>query len=195
MYRKDKRTVRNKSSTKHISHETLLQLLKIGTVLTVAIVAPKSLRLLKSLLKKEETWNDYYSSSLDRGINRLWRKGFVEVNESNSGYEVKITNKGKTEVLKYDLNEMIIPKPRSWDGKWRMVIFDIPAGEKVRHLFRKQLKMLGLYQIQESVYVYPYPCEKEIIFLREVYAIPHDVKLAKIDRLENDAELRRYFSL
>ena len=149
----------------------------------------------KSQRKEDDQWNDYYPSSLERSVIRLWRKGYVEIKEAESGYQVLITGKGKTLILKYDLNAMHISKPNRWDGKWRMVFFDIPASERVRHVFRKQLRELGLFQMQESVYIYPYPCEKEIYFLREVYSIPHNVKLALVEKLENDEDLRRIFHL
>ncbi len=184
-----------KGLKKYLTRENFLQLLKAGIVLTVAISAPNSLRFFKPLLQKRDPWNDYYPSSIESGLRRLWRKGFVKIIESRQGYQVSITNKGKTEILKFDLNAMSILKQVPWDGKWRMVFFDIPAGEKVRNIFRKRLKELGFFQMQESVYVCPYPCAKEIQFLREVYAIPHEVKLAVVEKLENDADLRRNFHL
>lgn len=179
----------------HITKDILLKLLKTGVVLTVALTAPNALRVLKSYMKEKDPWKEYYPSSIRRCTVRLWRKGFVEVKESKNGYQVCLTHKGVSQVLEYDLNAMGIPEQNPWDKKWRMVFFDIPAGEKVRHVFRRQLQELGFFPMQESVYVYPYPCTKEIQFLREVYGIPHEVKLAVVERLENDQDLRRYFSL
>ena len=185
-----------KSFTKsHIDKQALLQLLKAGVVLSVVLVAPNALRILKPSLKEKDSWNDYYPSSIERETLRLWRRGYVEVRKMKNGYQVRITARGKTEILNYDLNAMSIPKPKSWDGKWRMVFFDIPAGKKVRHVFRRHLRELEFFPMQESVYVHPYPCAKQIKFLREVYSIPHYVKLAVVERIENDRDLRRYFDL
>ena len=43
--------------------------------------------------------------------------------------------------------------------------------------------------------MYPYPCSKEIQFLREILKVPHEVKLATIEHLENDEDLREIFQL
>ena len=39
---------------------------------------------------------------------------------------VKITKKGETRLRAFDIELMEIKKPNKWDGKWRLVIFDIP---------------------------------------------------------------------
>jgi len=53
-----------------------------------------------------------------------------------------------------------------WDGKWRIVIFDIPQEmHKERVRFRKKLKLLGFVMLQKSVFVFPYSCEEEISYV------------------------------
>ena len=77
-----------------------------------------------------------------------------------------------------------------------MVFFDIDTGHNMeRRVLRNKLKELGFFAMQKSVYVFPYPCNKEIQYLREVYEIPHSVKLALVENMENDDDLRRIFHL
>lgn len=185
---------KKKSAKEHITRDTLLDLLKLGAILTVAFTAPKMLRILKSS-REEKPWEPYYPSSVARTTTTLWRKGFVDVKEGKDGFTVTLTDKGKREILQYDLEEMSIPKQEPWDGRWRMVFFDIAAGDPSRHMFRDRLKALGFFPMQESVYVHPYPCRKQIQFLREIYEIPHSVKLASVSWLENDEDLRGFFRL
>lgn len=180
---------------KHITSDVLLGLLETGAVLGVALIAPNALRILKPLIAQKEKWDTYYPSSIARNTMKLWRKGLVNVVETPDGYVVTISDSGKTEALRYNLDTMEISKPPSWDGKWRMVFFDLPIGTKTRDNFRRKLLSLGLFQMQKSVYVYPYPCSNEIRFLREVFAIPHGVKMAVVEQLENDEDLRRVFKL
>lgn len=88
-------------------------------------------------------------SSISHVINRLRKQGMVEdqVNEGNIilkltsiGEEFLLTNKSEEEV--------------EWDGKWRMVIFDIPEDKrKVRNILRSRLKMWGFEPWQKSVWV------------------------------------------
>ena len=98
-------------------------------------------------------------------------------------------------MLTYDIEQMAIERQDPWDGKWRMVFFDIPTGHEARNIFREKLISMGFFQMQKSVYVHPFPCTKQIRFLREVYEMPHDVKLAVIEHLENDDDLRHFFRL
>ena len=49
--------------------------------------------------------------------------------------------------------------------------------------------------MQKSVWVYPYPLEKEIKFLREILDVPHGVKLVTAEKIENDEDLRNWFDL
>ena len=191
-----RRRQKNAIEKEHITQDILLGILKTGALIAVAIVAPNILQVINSQANKKKEWESYYPSSVGRQITKLWRKGWVEVKDSKDGQVVNITDKGKTEVLKFDIENLSISRQDRWDGKWRMVFFDIATGhDTARHTFQNKLKGLGFFQMQKSVYIYPYPCEKEIKFLREVYNIPHSVKLAKVERLENDLELRKLFSL
>lgn len=189
---------RNKDTTEkeHITQDILLGILKTGLLLTVAVVAPNALKVIDSITNKKNEWKNYYPSSVGRQVTKLWRRGYVDVKETRDGQVVAITDKGKTEILKYNIENLSIPIQNPWDRKWRMVFFDIATGyDSQRHTFQNKLKSLGFFQMQKSVYIFPYPCEKEVKFLREVYNIPHSVKLAKVERLENDSELRNHFQL
>jgi DNA-binding transcriptional regulator PaaX len=191
MGRKKSRVVRE-----NITKEVLLGVLKTGVILAVAVTAPGLLQVIDTFTNKHDTWGKYYPSSLTRHVRRLLRKGLVELKETTDGYTVRLTHKGKSEFLKYDIDHMSIAKQDRWDGKWRMVFFDIPAGDgSARTVFQRKLRSLGFFQMQRSVYVYPYPCRKEVAYLREIYGIPHDVKLATVEHLENDEDLRKIFHL
>lgn len=184
-----------KESKEDVTKEILLGILKTGAVLGLAIFAPGVLRVFKDF-SKDEPWREYYPSSLDKVTRRLYRRGYVEVIYEMEQPVVKITEKGRIEVLKYDLDKLEIKQPKRWDGKWRLVIFDIEEKYRtVRDLIRDKLRQIGFYQFQKSVFIYPYPCEKEIKYLREVLAVPHSIKLIRADRVENDKELRIIFHL
>lgn len=145
---------------------------------------------------EDEFWKEYYASSVRDGVDRLLRKGQVEKIETADGTKVRLTYKGKTEVIKYNLETMEISKPERWDGKWRMVFFDVEEKDRMRRdKLRKWLTKLGLRRMQKSVFVYPYPLEREIKFLREVLDVPDLVKLVTADSIENDEDLREWFDL
>lgn len=178
-----------------ITSEVLLEILKAGAVLGVALVAPQALKVFKNT-SQETPWDAYHPSSVTTVSNRLYRKGFVDIRYEKGKHVVAITEKGKTQVLAYALNHLEIHPMQHWDGKWRLVIFDIAERyRRARDTVRHVLKKAGFYQFQESVFICPYPCEKEIMYLREVLSVPHEMKIIQADRIENDEDLRQIFHL
>lgn len=141
--------------------------------------------------------NNYSRWQVKQVVSRLKKQKYVEIEDLPDGkVRVKITRNGLVRALTYELGSMQIHKPKRWDGKWRVVIFDIPNKYKgVRDIFRMRLRQLGLYQFQESVYVSPYPCSQEIEFLREIYGVAITVKYLLVEKIEDDSFLRSYFDL
>ncbi len=160
------------------------------------------------LLDRYETWKlarfgpqhiksleEYFPSQIARTVEGLLRRGWVKKVETGKGTVVQISDEGKKKLLFFDL-EKLRPAKGEWDGKWRMVFFDVAeVDRKKRDLLRKYLKKLGLYQMQESVWVGPYPCEEEVAYIREILDIPHAVKLGLLEKIENEADLKKIFSL
>ncbi len=138
---------------------------------------------------------DYFPSHIDRSIEGLIRKGWVVKKDTPQGVVVQITSKGKEQVLQFDLGKLA-PKTGNWDGKWRVVFFDVEELSRSRRdRLRKYLKQMNLYPMQESVYVSPYDIESEVKYLREILNIPHSVKLGIMEQLENSQDLKLIFGL
>ena len=130
-------------------------------------------------------------------IRQLCKQHFISVKKNTDGTTaVRILKKGMIKALTYQLDTMKLIQPKRWDNKWRVVIFDIPNKyARVRDLFRKRLRQLGLFGFQESVYISPYSCFNEIEFLRELYGVAFTVKYLLVERIEDDAPLKAYFHL
>lgn len=138
---------------------------------------------------------DYFPSEIERVIKRMERKGWVVMEKTDNGTLVKITEQGKSEVLKFQIEDFH-PKTGDWDGKWRIVFFDVGEYDrKKRDRLRKILRRLGMKQLQKSIWISPYEIEQEIKFVREVLEIPHDVKLGLLEKFENEDELKTMFNL
>lgn len=186
---------KHKALQEYPRKELILDLLKAGAILTVAFMAPGAAR----LFVKDPNyykWKDFHRPLLVRNIKNLQRKGLVQMYETKDGTVVKITEKGKTETLKYEVDKIKIDRPDSWDGKWRLVMFDIGNDKKeIRNLFREKLKQMEFYQFQESVFIFPFPCLKEVKYLREVFEIPDEVKIVVANYVENDEDLRKMYRL
>ena len=135
--------------------------------------------------------------SLSRSIQKLYESKLVDIRkEKNGTWKMVLTEAGKKKVLQYDLEKMAITKPKHWDGKWRMVLFDIPEEKrKGRDAFRSWLKRLKFYQLQASVFVYPYDCKDEYDFLVEMHHMRKYVRYAVLDTIDNEKHLKEIFRL
>lgn len=130
-------------------------------------------------------------------IHRFQKQKFVIVHEAPDGtVTVKITKNGFAHALSYQLDAMKLRERDHWDKKWRVVVFDVPEKYKrLRDVFRSRLEQLGLYRLQDSVYVSPYPCFDEIEFLRELYGIAFTVQYLLVEKIEDDGTLCTHFHL
>ena len=97
-------------------------------------------------------------------------------------------------MLRHALNQLKIKPQTIWDGIWRIVIFDIPNRHKwSRDALRGRLRIMGFYQLQKSVFVYPFPCDKEVAFIASLFNARSYLRLIKTDTIEHDDDLREFF--
>ena len=93
----------------------------------------------------------------------LKRKNLVMIEKRNKQIYIYLTKEGEKKAGRYQINKLKIKVPRRWDKMWRLIVFDIPEKWKTkREALRGKLKELGLQLLQKSVWICPYPCEKEI---------------------------------
>lgn len=191
-----------KRSRGYASVKRVLGLLGAGAVISLSVfVSPTAIMLAKPFIdakreKDRESWKQFNPSYLKRTIARLRREKLVTIVERNGEQVVALTKNGRRRIIKYSLENLSIDTPTIWDGRWRLVLYDVPhRRRKLRDVFRETLKNLGFYQLQESVWLYPYPCEQQITFLREYYGVGSDVLYAVATKLEDDTPYRTYFGL
>lgn len=128
---------------------------------------------------------------------RMQKRGLIQLRGQGRQIKIVLLPKGKKQLRRYQIADLKIPKPQIWDGKWRLVMFDIPESNRTaRDLIRQRLRYLGLVTIQKSVFIHPYPCYEVIGTLRDHYGLPAGqlyVFEAKV--LEGEEALRRHFRL
>jgi DNA-binding transcriptional regulator PaaX len=87
-------------------------------------------------------------------------------------------------------------KKEKWDGKWRMVAFDIPERfKRGRDALRHKLKNIGFRELQKSVFVFPYDCQKEMSSLVELFGLKQYVRFGVLELLDNEDVLKKIFEL
>lgn len=109
---------------------------------------------------------------------------------------VTLNDKGKQRALCYNIDQLTIKKPTSWNGYWSIVLFDIPEKKRqIRDALRDKLRELGFHEWQKSVFIYPYPCRDEIDFIVEFFEARFYVCYAEMIKPTNEAELKLHFGL
>ena len=126
-------------------------------------------------------------------LRRMWEKGWIKfVNKDNEKF-IKLTQNGEIEAL---LAKARIPGTHKWDGKWRILFYDIPEEAKdKRHLLRSLLKRNNFFKLQASAYINPYPLNREAIsYLKQTKLIDY-IRIAKVEEMDDDSGLRKKFGL
>lgn len=173
----------------------VLTLLGVSGVVAASILIPGLPKVISPFLKSHyKKWGHFNRRRLRAEIYRLQSIGVVERIEDDGEVLFRLTEKGKHKLFKYHLAELALKK--RGDGKWRLVIYDIPAPmKKASDSFRIFLRKLEFLQIQRSVYLTPYPCNEEIEFLKHLYHIEKYVTILTISKIEGEEAYRRYFGI
>lgn len=97
-------------------------------------------------------------SELSRVLKRLREHGFVELLDDKE-LTLRLTDSGKDKALWAKMKF----SDEKWDGKWRLVFWDIPEKRRAaRNLLRYKLKQLGFVKWQKSVWATKKNCTKAL---------------------------------
>ena len=129
------------------------------------------------------------NSTIRSSLFRLRKQGLISKEPKEGVYF--LTEKGKEAATEIKSRYLISRQP--WDGKLRIVVFDIPEKIKMwREAVRQELLMLHFCQLQKSVYIGKYPFPQD--FYQELER--HDVlkhvfllTVSDIDRKEHILKL------
>ncbi len=176
--------------------DILLISLYATTAVGMAVVAPNAVQLLKHV-EKFVTPGPRLGRRISQATTRLHSKGLVSRVKTDKGVALKLTEKGNrlAEALEAK-NTLFLYKPKKWDGKWRIVIFDVwERRRSVRDRLRTMLQKAGFIKIQASVWVYPYDCEELFVFLRTNLRLGRGILYIVAEEIEHDEKLRQHFGL
>lgn len=167
----------------------ILNSVKIAGVLSIGLVAPNVIGAMGKLgLLPNKRQDEIVRSS----ASKLVKKGLLTYKDGR--YE--LTKDGEKRLRLWELQEYKFSRPRKWDKKWRVIIFDIPEKKKkVRDQIRNLFVSAGFSRLQDSVWVYPYDCEDIVGLLKTDFGIGKDLLYMIVDEIENDKHLREEFNL
>ena len=114
----------------------------------------------RNLTDSFEAWA--YRNGLTRQLAELARRQLLETKPGDAGETrvVRLTQAGRLHAIggrdpdsRWD---------RAWDGRWRMVLFDLPVEQNAaRDSLRFQLRKRGFGRLQKSVWISPDPLNEE----------------------------------
>ena len=179
---------------KGTASQEILRMLFEGSAFVIAAQSPRF------WLRVYQHWfsgKPLRESQVRDAFSYLRRRRLIAIEKNNHQIYIRLTPEGEKHAGKFQINKLAIPVPQRWDGIWRLIIFDIPEKLKVkREAFRGKLRELGFHPLQKSIWAYPYPCEKEVMLLREFFNLqPRHIRALEVQRLEEDRFLREHFDL
>jgi phenylacetic acid degradation operon negative regulatory protein len=128
-----------------------------------------------------------------RRLATLTKKGLIQLSEEKDGTYARLTDPGKSELAFLVVHSK---KPTIWDGKWRVLMFDIPnTNSQLREELRGLIKRIGYVALQQSVYVFPYDIPELTTLLTEKNLPLSQIAHSTIDSLPRDTALRKHFKL
>jgi len=167
----------------------ILETVAVAGVLSAALIAPNAIGAMARLgmiPKRRQT--EYTRSS----ASMLVKKGLLFYD----GSRYRLTPKGEHTLQRWQLADFALQKPKKWDKKWRVIIFDIPEKmKKVRNHVTFLFRRIGFVRLQDSVWVYPYNCEDIVTLLKTDLKVGKYMLQLLVDEIENDKHLREEFDL
>ncbi len=167
----------------------ILQAVATAGVLSVAAVAPG---VVGAMAKLGIIPTKRQKEIVKRSRQRLVEKGLLEYKNKT----LRLTKKGEATLRVISVADFKSAKPKKWDRKWRVLIFDIKEYHRsLRDKIRRTLNSIGFVHLQHSVWIYPYDCEDLITLLKADFKVGKDLLYMIVDELEHDMSLRKSFGI
>ncbi|MFA5773484.1 MAG: hypothetical protein WC908_02315 [Candidatus Paceibacterota bacterium] len=168
----------------------LLASVAIAGIAGVAVFAPNAMQIIKYVIPEDDI-KRHYKYRINSSLKKLITNGYLVEKIVNNKKVIVLTNKGK---LRYEsLKEH---KNQKWDGKWRVVSFDVyEKNRKKRDLLRQELQAYGFQMMHQSMWIYPYPCDEYIALLKSNLSFGKNVQYMLVDYVDMHIELKRMFDL
>ncbi len=130
-------------------------------------------------------------------LGRLAAQGYIVFEKRDGKQYARITESGrKALVFEQEKAKLSDTKKRRWNGRWRVIIFDIPERRRrTRDRLRNLMQETGFVRLQDSVWVFPYDCEDFISLVKAELKIGSAILYMVVEQIENDQHLKAHFGL
>ncbi len=138
------------------------------------------------------------ASQLDRITSEIKRQALVDVSVDSGEIHISLTPAGAHRLIKYQADSLVVKAQTNWDGRWRMVSFDIPKGKSAEKVYLyRRLRELGFFMMQKSLWVHPYPCHNVLRQITDYINLTRYMTFMEISQLDQQSSSRllKHFSL
>jgi len=152
-------------------------------------------KFIKALLEEETNLS---KKQIKKALYDLEKRQLIDIIEKDGQVKIYLQEKGKQKVITRSIKLLLDykKKEKKWDGRWFMVFFDVPEIERrKRNFLRRYLKRLGFYQYQQSVYIFPFECKKEVNLIKEIVEGAKYMKYIIASEIEEEEKIKKYFGL
>ncbi len=180
----------NKITDRITVSELLLMMVATVGVVSLSLVAGNAIQLLK---KRKKYYRPGY---LDARLKSLIKQGLLKKEIINGEKIISLTAKGERELAVFKYRQNHKGKKVRWDGKWRVVIFDIKEKHrKIRDELRIELTEVGFKQLQQSVWVTPYDCSKYVEMIKAELNTGYSVIFLVVEYIDQAEQVKMWFNL
>lgn len=127
------------------------------------------------------------SYAMSRSLKNLVDTGLVETLETDQESYARITQKGRQQLTRINLDQKNTLANMSWDGKWRIIMLDLPEERKTeRESLRYLLKKAGFVCIKNSVWVSPFPFEFLFQNIKKDFNLTTELMIFVTDEIDEE---------
>jgi len=166
----------------------------VGGMVAVAATSPY---FVQNVINAYQKSKKYPKRKVSDTFYRLRKQGMIEIQTVNHQIYISLTPEGKKRAGIFQIDKLRITRPKRWDKKWRLLIFDIPQEKKIsREALRGKLKELEFHQLQKSVWIHPFECRAEVELLQDFFGLSqNEIRLIIAENIGDDGKLRQDFGL
>lgn len=127
--------------------------------------------------------------ALNRSIKNMGDLGLIETIKSDREDYARLTPKGRQKLASIKLDSKNTLISNNWDGKWRIILLDLPESRKAeRESIRYLLKKANFVCLKNSAWISPYPFEHMFENIKKDLGLTNEIMIIVTDKLDEASE-------
>ncbi len=140
-------------------------------------------------------WKKFNQEQIKEAFRELNRCKLIKKQAYEGSVLVSLSEKGILRAQSWSLRNLK-NKNEKWDGKWRMVAFDIPDEfSKGRKALVYRFKAAEFYEMQKSLFLCPYNCRKEVMAIVKLFKLEEYVRFGLLESFDKEEDANKLFGL